>query len=159
MLEEGRPAVAGRTLSRIAWAVLTATTVFDAVSAVGGAIAMLLTNGLGMPRSFLAGSPFASFTVPALLLLAVVGGTQVLAAVLLFLHRPSSLFWSAFAGFTMVTWIVVETVIIRGFGVLQGLYYAAGVAELALVLVLLGIVPRLPRTDQIVHRAAGSAQA
>jgi hypothetical protein len=110
---------------------------FDGVSAVGGGIAMLLTDGLGMPRSMLAGSPFADFVWPALLLLVVVGGTQALAGVLLLRHRPAAPAWAAFAGLVMTTWILVETAVIRGFSVLQGLYYLGGAAELVLVVALL----------------------
>jgi hypothetical protein len=55
--------------------------------------------------------------------------------------RPSSLPWSAVAGFAMIIWILVETVIVGGFSLLQGLYFIVGVAELVLVLALLGIVP------------------
>jgi hypothetical protein len=139
-------------LSKLAWAVLGGAAVFNAVSAVGGAIAMLFTDGLGLPLAFLAGSPFASFVLPAVLLLVVVGGTQLVAAVLLLLRRRSALFWAALAGFTMVTWILVETAIIRGFGLLQGVYYLTGIAELVLVFALLGIVSWLPRFDPAVAR-------
>jgi hypothetical protein len=100
-----------------------------------------------MPKSLLAGSPFPNFFFPGLLLLAVVGGTQVVATILLFRRGPLALFWAAFAGFTMVTWILVETAIIRGFGVLQALYYLTGVTELVLVLALLGIVAWMPRSQ------------
>jgi hypothetical protein len=144
-------------LSKLAWVALVGVAAFNTVSAVGGAIAMLFTDGLGMPRAFLVGSPFASFLVPAVLLLAVVGGTQAVAAVLLLLRRPSSLFWAAFAGFTMVTWILVETAIIRGFGLLQGLYYLTGVTELVLVFALLGIVSWMPRVGRPVEYERATA--
>jgi hypothetical protein len=139
----GTPTRLAKTLR---WAALAAVAGFNSVSAVGGAIAIFLTDGLGMPKSFLTGSPFDSFFLPGLILLVIVGGTQVLAALLLLLRRPSSLFWTAFGGFTMVTWILVETAIIRGFGALQALYYLSGVVELVLVLALLGIVAWLPRS-------------
>jgi hypothetical protein len=124
-------------LSKLAWLALAVAACFNALSAVGGGVAILVTDGL-------VGSPFASFFFPAVVLLAVVGGTQVAAAALLLLRRPSALFWAAFAGFTMVTWILIETAIIRGFGILQALYYLTGVAELVLVLALLGIVSWMP---------------
>jgi hypothetical protein len=136
-----------RRLPKLEWVVLTAVAGFNAVSAVGGAVAIFLTDGLGMPRSLLAGSPFDSFFVPGLILLVVVGGTQVVAAVLLVMRRPLSLFWTAFAGFTMVTWILIETAIIRGFGALQGIYYLTGASELVLVLALLGILSWMPRSE------------
>ncbi|MBG6056397.1 hypothetical protein IWX81_002834 [Salinibacterium sp. CAN_S4] len=114
--------------------------IFSAVSAIGGAIAMLITDGLGMPDSLLTGSPFSSFVFPALILFVIIGGTHTLAAFLLVRQRPTSLLWSAVAGFAMIIWIMVETVIVRGFSLLQGLYFFAGAAELGLVLALLGIV-------------------
>jgi hypothetical protein len=97
---------------RVSLAVVAA---FCALSAVGGAGAMLLTDGLGMPLSILDSSPFTSFVIPALVLLFVVGGTQSLALVQLLRHRAPALLCSAVAGFGLVIWIYVETVIIRGF--------------------------------------------
>ena len=108
---------------------------------------MFFTNGLGMPTSFLANSPFTSFFLPALILLVVVGGTATLAAGLLLGYRESSLLWTAFAGFVMIIWILTETVMIQGFSWLQALYFTTGMVELALVLALLGIVPWLPRIE------------
>lgn len=106
---------------------------------------MFPTNGLGMPPTFLEGSVFDSFVVPAIILTLVVGGTQVIALVLLLRRRPTALVWSAVAGFAMVIWIVVETVIIRGFSALQATYLIIGLAQLALVIALLGVVSWLPR--------------
>ncbi|MDP9026225.1 MAG: hypothetical protein M3N46_01560 [Actinomycetota bacterium] len=145
-------------LSKLARGALVGVVAFNAASAVGGAIAMLLTDGLRMPRTLLEGSPFTDFVVPALLLFAVVGGTQVVAAVLLLRRRPSSLFWTAFAGFTMVTWIVVETGLVPDGRLLQGLYYLTGVAELMLVFALLGIVSWMPRVGRpLDHQGASVA--
>ena len=129
------------------WRTAIVVTLLNAASAVGGAIAILLTHGLGMPLSMLSGSPFSSFVAPALILLVVVGGTQTLASVLQIRRRPISLLWTAFAGFTMVIWILVETVLIRGFGPLQVLYFATGALQIILTLTLLGIVSWIPRID------------
>jgi hypothetical protein len=131
--------------SRAVRITLIVVLVFSALSAVGGAIAMLATNGLGMPLSMLDDSPFASFVVPALVLLVVIGGTHVLALVQLIRRRATALLCSAIAGFGLVIWIYVETVVIRGFSALQGIYLVAGLLELALVLALLGIVRWIPR--------------
>lgn len=132
-------------LTRIAWTALLIVVWFNALSAVAGGVAMQFTDGLGMPKSFLDNSPFASFLVPGLILLVVVGGTQAVAAVLLLGRRRSSLLWAAVAGFAMMIWIFTETVMIQGFGWLQLLYFATGALEVALVLALLGIVAWLPR--------------
>lgn len=141
------PGILTRILTRIAWRALVIVAWFNALSALAGGIAMIFTDGLGMPRSFLDNSPFTSFLVPALILLVVIGGTQALATVLLLRRRPSSLLWAAVAGFAMIIWILTETVMIQAFGWLQLLYFATGAVELALVLAVLGIVSWLPRIE------------
>lgn len=111
-----------------------------------------------MPASMLANGPFDSFTWPGVILLAIVGGTQAIAGVLLLRRRESALAWSAVAGFGMVIWIFAETGIIAGISWLQVLYFATGALQLALVLALLGVVGRLPRAALRPDRAvAGSS--
>lgn len=116
--------------------------IFNALSAVGGGAAILLTNGLGMPASMLEGGPFTSFLWPGIILLMVVGGTQSLAVGLLLTRRPSAPLWTAVAGFGMIIWIFVETGIIRGLSWLQAIYFTTGIIEVALVLALLGVMNR-----------------
>ena len=128
----------------VLWA-LVGITGFNALSAIGGGIAVLVTNGLGMPTSMLASGPFISFTWPAVILAVVVGGSQVLAGVLLVARREVSLLWAAVAGFVMLIWIFVETIMIGGGSFLQVLYFATGGAQIILVLALLGVVAWLPR--------------
>ncbi|HEY5783874.1 MAG TPA: hypothetical protein VIT65_03770 [Microlunatus sp.] len=43
---------------------LVAVTVFHALSAVGGGIGMIVADGLSMPKSLLADTPFTTFTIP-----------------------------------------------------------------------------------------------
>jgi len=136
------------------WALLVVSA-FNALSAVGGGVAILATGGLGMPLSMLSSGPFSSFTGPGLILLIVIGGTQSAATVLLLRRRPSALAWAAVAGPGMIIWIFVETGIIAGISWLQVLYFATGVLQLALVLALLGIVAWLPR--QVVAPARAGA--
>ncbi len=126
------------------WA-LVGITGFNALSAIGGGIAVLVTNGLGMPTSMLASGPFDSFAWPGVILAVVVGGSQVLAGGLLVVRREVSLLWAAVAGFVMLIWIFVETIMIGGGSFLQVLYFATGGAQIILVLALLGIVAWLPR--------------
>lgn len=126
---------------RIALIVLA---VFTALSAVGGAIA-LLVGGIGVPLSVLDGSVFTDFFWPAVLLGLVIGGTQVAAAVSALRRSPRWLFWSAFAGFGMVIFIFVELAIMRGFSFLHGLYFGTGMAQVILVVALLGVLPSVVR--------------
>jgi hypothetical protein len=120
---------------------------FQALSAVGGGIGMVVANGLSMPRSLLADSPFSTFVVPGLILAVVVGGTQTLASVRLLQRRPSAFVWSAVAGFGMVIWIVAEVGFIHALGWAQLIYLVSGLLQLVLVFSLLGIVGWLPRGD------------
>ena len=136
-------------LRSAAWWSLVVVSVFNAVSAIAGGIAILATGGMGMPSSMLAGGPFTSFTWPGLILLALVGGSQALASWLLIARRPSALFWSSVAGFGMIIWIFVETGIIRGLSWLQVIYFATGALQLALVLALLGVAGWLPRAASL----------
>ncbi|KQV05037.1 hypothetical protein [Leifsonia sp. Root112D2] len=129
----------------LAFWTLVVVTVFNALSAISGGIAILATGGLEMPLSMLTHSPFGSFTGPGWILLIVVGGTQTISFVLLLLRKEMALVWTAIAGIGMTIWIFIETGIIAGISWLQALYFATGVAQLVLVLALLGIVRWLPR--------------
>jgi hypothetical protein len=131
---------------------------FGALSATGGAVALLLTNGLGMPLAMLNGSPFSSFVIPALLLLVIVGGTQSLGLTLLLRRDASALLWSAVAGFGMTIWIMVETVAIQGFSVLQAVYFTLGILQLALVIGALWIDSRSSQNSRIESRTEQTAQ-
>jgi len=131
-------------LARAARRALIVVTLFNAVSAIAGGVA-ILTGWLVMPASMLANGPFASFLWPGVILLVVVGGTQGFASVFLLMRRGSALLWSAVAGFGMIIWIFVETGIIAGISWLQVIYFATGTTQLILVLALLGVVGWLPR--------------
>jgi hypothetical protein len=55
----------------------------------------------------------------------------------------------------MTIWIFIETGIIAGISWLQALYFATGVAQLILVLALLGVVRWLPRETPTVAMHGG----
>jgi hypothetical protein len=120
---------------------LVAFTLFGALSALTGAVLAVAANGAGVPLEYLANSPFPSYAVPGLILGAVVGGTQLAAAIALLRRQRLALLLSAIAGFGMIIWIFVELAIIRQYSWLQSAYFALGALELILVLALLGIIP------------------
>lgn len=125
--------------------VLLGLLVFGAVSAVAGLVIAVPGGGAGFPLSALEGTPFTSFVVPGLILGVVVGGTQLAAAVAVARGRASGLFLAAVAGCGMLIWIFTELAMI-GYSVLQTIYFALGLLELVLVVLLLGVVPpRRPR--------------
>ena len=127
------------------WSALVVT-VFNALSAVGGGIAVLVSGGtgMGMPLSMLHGL-FPNYTAPGVILLVVIGGTQVAATALLVARREAALLWTAVAGVSMLIWILVETGIIAGTSWAQLLYFGTGMVQVVAVLALLGVVAWLPR--------------
>lgn len=114
---------------------------FNALSAVGGGIGLMAPGSLGMPTWWIEESGFTFFGA-GLILLIVVGGTQVLAFVLLLTRRPWALFANAVAGFGMVLWIYIEVVLLPVYSVLHTIYIAAGIAQLALTFACLGVLRR-----------------
>jgi hypothetical protein len=137
-----RAPVAG---GRLAHRTLVAVTLFSAASAVGGGLGMIVTDGLGMPRSLLADGPFPTYFWPGVILLVVVGGTQTLALVLLLRKREQTqLLATAVAGFAMVIWITVEIGLINEFSWPQAIYLGAALLQLAAVYAELGILPISP---------------
>ena len=105
---------------------LVALSLFNAVSALGGGIA-LVTGALPVPISLLRLTPFDTYVVPGLFLAVVIGGSSLAGAVSLLARTPRARFTSAAAGLVMVGWILAETVIVQGFSWLQGLYLLTGV--------------------------------
>ena len=131
---------------------LVAVTIFQALSAIGGGIGMVVADGLSMPKSLLADTPFTTFTIPGLILLLVVGGTQAWAAVLLITRRESALLWSAVAGFGMLIWTISEIYLIDAFTWSQMIYVVTGLLQLVLIFALVGVAPWLPRQQPLMPR-------
>jgi hypothetical protein len=108
---------------------------FIALTAGAGGIAIL--TGLDpFPPEWLAGTPFHTYTIPALLLSVVVGGSSLVAAVAIFTGRAIDLIASMVAGLIMAGYIVVEVLILNdGLGgptPIEYFYFALGMAMAAL---------------------------
>ena len=114
---------------------------FNALSAVGGGIGIMTPGAMGMPGWWLEDTGF-TYTAAGVVLLLVVGGTQVLAFVLLLGHRPWALLANAVAGFGMVLWIYIEVVLLPVYSILHTIYITTGIAQLALTFACLGILSR-----------------
>ncbi len=119
-------------LIRIALVVLE---VFVALGAVAGGIG-LLTGAIPASLDGLQGSPFVDYTVPALSLMVIIGGSMFLAAATILTGRESGVLASAFAGLAMMIFEIVEAAFIDRTGgsqlvftvVLQAFYFALGLA-------------------------------
>lgn len=121
---------------------------FEAVSATVGAVG-LLVGFMQIPVSVLNGTPFADFTVPALILGLVVGGSAlVAAAIAVFGPRQMDALASAAAGCVTVGWLTVEIAMI-------GLGSWAQVAYLLVGLVMIGLSGLLWRAESRAPEVSG----
>ena len=105
---------------------------FAAISAIGGGMGVMLTNGLGMPLGWLRFTPFASYLLPGLILTVVVGGSALAAAILLVMHHAWGNIVALGAGAIMTGWIIAEVFLIRQVAWLQLVYFIVGLAMMEL---------------------------
>lgn len=130
---------------RITLTVLTAavglTAAAGGAALIVGALASSDAGGIAPSPSYLTGSPFTSYVVPGLLLAVIVGGTHLLAAFLVGQESPAGPFATALAGFGLLIWIFVQMMFIP-FSPLQAAYFIAGLAEIGLTLLGLGLMRR-----------------
>lgn len=85
---------------------------FIALTAIGGGIAML-TGADRFPVEWLQGTPFADYTLPALVLTVVVGGSALLAALLIFMQRAWGVRVAIAAGVLLIGFVGVEVLILK----------------------------------------------
>lgn len=130
-------------IARVALLILQA---FVAVTALAGGVALVLgsaTPELGSvlvpPGAYLEGSPFASYLLPGVLLIVGVAGAHAAAFVAVLVSSRWAMPLSAAGGFGCLIWIFVQMIYIP-FSPLQAVYFALGLAELVLAMVLLGVV-------------------
>ena len=123
-------------------AALLVLAVVNAVSALAGMAGLILGDGMGLPRSALAATPFDSWVWPAIILGVVVGGAQLLAAVAQV--RRLSLAWGlhAASGLVLVIWTFVEVAMLLVWSPLQGVFFGLGVVQVVLAVLALGAWPR-----------------
>jgi hypothetical protein len=122
-------------LLRIAIEVPTAC---NALSAIGGGIALLtgtykdgvLIEAGGQarfPLEWLQHTPFSDYTIPALILTIGVGGSSLIATVLVFAGREEGDLASVVAGLVMTGYIVGEVVMLKqGVSWIESLYFGPG---------------------------------
>jgi hypothetical protein len=120
--------------------------VFNGLTAVGGGLA-LMTGWIPEQPSWVEHTDFESNYFPGVILLAVVGGSSLVAAVALVRRSTAWELASILAGFVMLFWIIGEIASIRAFHVLQLVYVVTGVA----------VVWLTPATTPPAARAPGPA--
>ena len=127
-------------MNRIIRKILIMLISFLALTAIGGGIG-LLTGLNAPPLVFLDGSPFSSYILPGLALLILVGGTAVLASILLVRYHRYAWIAAIASAIAVVIFEIVEVVYIGSpEGIarnLQVFYFTYGI-----ILGILGIVYR-----------------
>jgi hypothetical protein len=116
---------------------LSLLTGFVALTAIGGGVALLVgVEGNRFPLEWLRGTPFGTYTVPALILAGVVGGSALVACITLF-TRPSFGWRAALvSGILMMGFIAVEVLILQqeppGPTLIEWFYFGLGLVIAAL---------------------------
>jgi hypothetical protein len=111
-------------MNRIA---LSALTLFVAGGALFGGWALITGADLGMDANLLDGTPFSSFVIPGYILAFVVGGTNLIAAVLLLMRLPISVPVAMIAGAILTGWIAIQVAMIGYATILQPIFFAVGI--------------------------------
>lgn len=112
---------------------------FIGLGGVAGGIGLVADpsgGNVGMTTESLAGSPFASYLVPGLVLLGVNGIGSLAGAFLTYFNRRFAAEAAAGLGAFLMAWILVQVSVIGLVHWLQPLYFALGFLELVLGLSL-----------------------
>lgn len=104
---------------------------FTGVTAAIGGVPLTIHPHESMPTTLLAGTPFADFLVPGLLLTGVVGLGNLLAGTLVLRRHRIGELAAVAAGVALTTWIVVQVLMIGASHWLQALYLTVGVITIA----------------------------
>ncbi len=124
----------GRTLALI-------LLIFTGISAVGGGVALIVEPGgesIQLPRSLLEHTPFTSFLVPGIILLASNGILSMGIAFLVLRRFRFSAWLVMFQGCILMGWILIQFAMIREYSLFfHTLYLVVG-----LLLLLSGIYMR-----------------
>ena len=114
---------------------LGAVLVFGALNAFAGGY-YGLSGAEGVPREWLASSPFTDYSVPSLILFVVVGGTLALAAIMVFMRYRLARAGAFAATMILLGWIVVQVMIIGYVSWMQPATFVTGLLMLMLTLFL-----------------------
>ena len=110
--------------------ILLGLLLFNSLSAAGGGLA-LMSGWIPEQASWVRDTDFPSNYFPGVILMAVVGGSSLIAATALVKRSDGWQLASIAAGIIMICWIVGEVVSIRGFHFLQVIYFVTGALVVA----------------------------
>jgi hypothetical protein len=101
---------------RIISKILAILLLFTGLVSIISGIMMIVTNGMGMPISWLEGTAFSSYLIPGLILLVVIAGVTILAGILLIMRKKGAIEASAASGFGLLIWLFTEMYILTTMG-------------------------------------------
>jgi hypothetical protein len=110
--------------------ILVGLLLFNGLTAVVGGLA-LMTGWIPEQSSWLRHTDFPSNYFPGVILMAVVGGSSLIAVTALVKRSDGWQLASIIAGTIMIFWIIGEIASIRGFHVLQVVYLITGALVVA----------------------------
>ena len=119
--------------------VLIAMDIVVALTAIGGGIALVLDVDRRVNPVWLEGTPCTSYRLPGVALAGIVGGSALVAAIVLLLDSTVGAGLSVIAGSILAVWIAVEVVVLNQPDAptrIERLYFVLG---LAMVVLGLGI--------------------
>jgi hypothetical protein len=105
--------------------ILLGLLLFNGFTAAGGGLA-LMTDWIPEQASWVRETDFPSNYFPGVILMAVVGGSSLIAAIAMVKRSDGWQLTSIVAGSVMVIWIIGEVASIRGFHFLQVIYLVTG---------------------------------
>jgi len=106
--------------------ILLGLLLFNGISAVGGGFA-LMTGVIPKQPLWIQHTDFGSLYFPGIILMAIVGGSSLLAALAMMRRSPGWQLCSLLTGLIMLFWVVGEIASIRAFHFLQVIYFVTGV--------------------------------
>jgi hypothetical protein len=98
---------------------------FNGISAVGGGFA-LMTGVIPRQPLWIQHTDFSSLYLPGVILMGIVGGSSLLAALAMMKRAAGWQLCSLLAGLIMLFWILGEIASIRAFHFLQVIYFVTG---------------------------------
>jgi len=101
---------------RIISILLAILLLFTGLISIISGIWMIVTNGMGMPVSWLEVTAFTSYLIPGLILSIVIAGVTIFAGILLIMRKKGAIEASAASGFGLLIWLFTEMYILTTMG-------------------------------------------
>lgn len=111
------------------------------ISSIFGGWMIIYTDWMHFPADLLQTTPFSSFVIPGIILAFVVGGTQLLASVLLWVKNKLRYEVTALAGFCLLIWMSTEIYMIPDHHPVQIVYLGLAMITLLTLMYLLKYHP------------------